>query len=101
MSDPTDEVMYDAVEGALWQDLADALNRLAEYGLDPIAGLADELHVKPILRLDAGDAIHGGGVRKPGEGYFLRDQAPFTPGPDGSDLPSGWIVERRAQDGAS
>lgn len=101
MRDPEQQqaeaVMYDAIEFALWQDVADALNRLSEYGLDPIAGLCEQLGSKPVMVLDAGAVIHGGGVRKDGEGYLLRYQPPFNPNPDrsGSDLPSGWQAQPR------
>lgn len=70
MPDPTDARMYDAIESALWQDLADALNRLQEHGLDPIAGLAEHLNVRPITDIDAGAVIHGGSPRE--GGYLLR-----------------------------
>jgi hypothetical protein len=99
MADPTDARMYDAIEAALWQDLADALNRLSEYGLDPIAGLCDQLGAKPTTVIDAGTVIHGGGVRKPGEGYLLRYQSPFSRESD-SD-PWGWVVKPRAEEGQS
>lgn len=96
---PADRI-YDAIESALWQGLADTLNRLEAAGIDPIAGIADQLGAKPIRCIDAGDVIHGGGIRESGEGYFLRYQVPFTPGPDGEDLPSGWVVAPRAKDSA-
>lgn len=100
MNDATHEIdarMGDAIESALWQDLGDALNRLSEYGLDPIAGLCEQLGVKPTGVVDAGNVIHGGGVREDGEGYRLRYQPAFTPDPDrpGHDLPFGWQVEPR------
>jgi hypothetical protein len=63
MADPADALMHDAIEAALWQDLADALNRLQDYGLDPTAG---EISTTVV---DAGDVIHGGGVRA--GGYLL------------------------------
>jgi hypothetical protein len=95
--DATDARMFDAIECARWQDLADALNRLSEYGIDPIAGLCEHLGAKPTVVVDAGDVIHGGAVREPGEGYLLRYRPPFTPDPDrpGHDLPFGWQVEAR------
>lgn len=101
MSDPIDERMYDAIESALWQNLADALNRLSEYGLDPIAGLCEQLGHKPnaALTVDAGDVIHGGGVREPDEGYFLRYQSPYSREYDTD--PCGWVVAARKQAGGT
>lgn len=51
---------HDAIEAALWQDLADALTRLEDYGLLPLPDLAE---------VDAGPVINGG-VRD--GGYLLR-----------------------------
>lgn len=98
MTDPTDARMYNAIEAALWQNLADALNQLSEYGLDPIAGLCEQLGHKPTDAVDAGDVIHGGAVREPVEGYLLRYQPPFALGPNGEDLPFGWVVAARADE---
>ncbi|HTE57038.1 MAG TPA: hypothetical protein VK698_39565 [Kofleriaceae bacterium] len=86
MTDPTATRMYDAVEYGLWQDLADALNRIEEYGLDPIAQLCEQLNAKPVQAIDAGDVIHGSGVRKPG-GYLLRHRSSRF----------GWTVQDRAK----
>jgi hypothetical protein len=95
--DTADALMYDAIESALWQDLADALNRLSEYGLDPIAGLCEQLGAKPTAVIDAGGVIHGGGVREENEGYRLRYRPAFTFAENGQDmLPFGWIVEARS-----
>ncbi|PJN00840.1 hypothetical protein CG740_23340 [Streptomyces sp. CB01201] len=85
MTDPIEDRLYDAIEYSLWADLADALNRIEEYGLDPIAGLCEQLHATPVHTIDAGDVIHGGGVRKPG-GYLLRNQS----------CEHGWAVAERA-----
>jgi hypothetical protein len=76
----------DGVESALWQDLADALNKLHEWGLMP---------VYPPRPIDAGDVIHGGGVRGPGEGYLLRF---VPPGSEESDRRGGhgWTVFPRS-----
>ncbi|MFB6675559.1 hypothetical protein ACFCWG_24675 [Streptomyces sp. NPDC056390] len=86
MTDPIAARMYDAVEYGLWHDLAGALNRLEEYGLDPIAHLCEQLDAKPVRAIDAGDVIHGGGVRKPG-GYLLRNLSSRF----------GWTVQDRAK----
>lgn len=86
-ADPTTALMYDAVEYSLWADLADALTRLEEYGLDPIATLCEQLGSKPVTVLDAGDVIHGSGIRPPG-GYLLRN----------NDT-SRWTVADRAKGG--
>jgi len=83
-ADPTSKLMYDAVEYALWADLANALRRLEEYGLDPIAALCQQLGSAPVAVLDAGDVIHGGGARPPG-GYLLRDST------------ASWTVADRAK----
>jgi len=90
----TDHIMADAIEHALWQDLADALQRLEDWGLMPLGELADRLGVNAIQEIDAGRS-NGGAIRT--GGYLLRYQAPFTPDPDqrGQDLPSGWQVVTR------
>lgn len=89
-----DARMYDAIEYALWQDLANALNRLSEYNIDMIAGFCEQLGVKPTAVVDAG-AHHGGTVRD--GGYMLRYQPTFTPDPDDPtrNLPFGWQVVAR------
>lgn len=76
-----DAVMVDAIECALWQDLADALTRLEDWGLDPIAGLCEQLGARPVAVIDAGPVIHGGGVRA--GGYLIRQ------------VESTWTVARR------
>ncbi|MET7923140.1 hypothetical protein ABZT43_03925 [Streptomyces sp. NPDC005349] len=86
MTDPIDARMYDAIEYGLWHDLADVLNRFEEYGLDPIAHLCEQLGAKPVQAIDAGDVMHGCGVRKPG-GYLLRNQSSRF----------GWTVQDRAK----
>lgn len=82
----TEAVMYDAIEGALWQDLADALNRLSEWGVDPLLHLADRLGVNGVRDLDPLE-----------RGHMLHYQPPFQPDPKqpGTDLPVGWQVVRR------
>ncbi|MDJ0342248.1 hypothetical protein QMK19_03480 [Streptomyces sp. H10-C2] len=97
MKTELDTRMYDAIESALWQDVADALNRLEEYGLNPITALCDQFGAKPVATLDTGGVIHGGGRREDGEGYLLRYVPAFTPGPHGEDLPFGWTVAPRGE----
>lgn len=86
---PTDQsaaaetVMADGIEYALWEDLAGALNRIEDWGLDPIAGLCEQLGIKPTTVIDAGPVIHGGGDRV--GGYLLR-----------IDDGSAWTVAPRA-----
>lgn len=63
MTDPTARLMTVAIESTLWQGLADALNRLQDWGLDPVAGLCEQLDAFPATVIDAGPVIHGGGVR--------------------------------------
>lgn len=72
-------------EPPLWQALADALNGLMDYGLDPVAGT-----VTPTL-IDAGDVIHGGGVRAAGQ--CLRWLG--AGGNEEHDHGSKWVVEER------
>lgn len=72
-------------EHRLWQNFADALNALADYGLDPLAGT-----VSPAL-VDAGDVIHGGGVRAGGQRLCWLGAG----GNDDHDFGSKWIVEDR------
>lgn len=86
MTDPIEARFYDAIEYSLWADLAAALTRIEEYGLDPIANLCEQLHASPVQTIDAGDVIHGGGRRKPG-GYLLRHRS----------SEHGWIVQDRAE----
>ncbi|MFB8242020.1 hypothetical protein ACFC58_36345 [Kitasatospora purpeofusca] len=92
---PADQIMADAIEHGLWQALADAIQRLEDWGLMPLAGIADQLGVTFVTEIDAGPGIHGGAVRI--GGYLLRYQPGFTPDPDrpGHDLPSGWQVVTR------
>lgn len=87
MADELGERIADAVEFALWQDLADALNRLHEWGLMP---------VYPPRPIDAGDTIHGAGVRAPGEGYFLRYVPPFSEESEKRGW-RGWTVVSRSE----
>ena len=82
---PADQVMADAIEHALWQDLADAIQRLEDWGLMPLGTIADRLGVNAIHEIDAG-ASNGGAIRT--GGYLLRYQP-------GHDLPSGWQVQPR------
>ena len=93
---PVDQIMTDAIEHALWQRLADAIQALEDWGLMPLGNIADQLGVNTIREIDAGNTIHGAGVRPPG-GYLLRYQPGFTPDPDrpGHDLPFGWQVAPR------
>jgi len=72
-------------EPTLWQNLADALHALADYGLDPLAGT-----VSPAL-VDAGDVIHGGGVRVGGQRLCWLGAG----GNDDHEHGSKWIVEDR------
>lgn len=83
-----DAIMADAIETSLWQDLADALNRLGEWGADPLLALADRLGVNSIAELDPAEAH---------QKYRLRYRPPYIPDPDkpGQDLPFGWQVEAR------
>lgn len=83
---PNDETvarMYDAIEQAHWQNLADALNRLADWGADPLLGLADQLGVNGIALFDPAEAH---------QTYRLRCRPPYSEERAGGD---GWIVERR------
>ncbi|MET9396306.1 hypothetical protein [Kitasatospora sp. NPDC002965] len=90
------EASPDATERALWQALADAIQHLEDWGLMPLATIADQLGGAFVTEIDAGPVIHGAAVRPPG-GYLLRYQPGFTPDPDrpGHDLPSGWQVVAR------
>lgn len=72
-------------EHRLWQNLADALNALADYGIDALAGT-----VSPAL-VDAGNVIHGGGVRVGGQRLCWLGAG----GNDDHDFGSKWIVEDR------
>jgi hypothetical protein len=85
-----DKKMADAIEHALWQDVADALNRLGEWGADPLLSLADKIGENSISVLDPAE-VH--------QKYRLRYQPPFVPDPDnpGRDLPFGWQVEQREE----
>ncbi|MER6492628.1 hypothetical protein [Streptomyces griseorubiginosus] len=90
MTEPDDETtarMYDAIEHARWQDLADALNRLTEWGANPLLALADRLGVNDITELDPAEDNHT---------YRLRYRPPF--GEERTvDRGPGWIVERREE----
>lgn len=72
-------------EPQLWQALADALNALADHGIDPLSGTVS------MALIDAGDVIHGGGVRT--DGQRLRWLA--VGGNDEHPFGSKWIVEER------
>jgi hypothetical protein len=74
-----------ADEPPLWQALADALNALLDYGLDPIAGTVSS------TLIDAGDVIHGAGVRVAGQ----RLRWLGAGGNEEHDHGSKWIVEER------
>jgi hypothetical protein len=76
--------MYDAIEYARWQDLADALNALTEWGANPLLALADRLGVNGITELDPAEDHHT---------YRLRYRAPFSD--ERSDGRGGWAVESR------
>ncbi|NUS22712.1 MAG: hypothetical protein HOV92_00590 [Streptomyces sp.] len=83
--DETVARMYDAIEHARWQDLADALNRLTEWGADPLLALADRFDLGKVTVLDPAEVHHS---------YRLRYRPPF--GEERSaDQGPGWIVERR------
>lgn len=83
--DATVARMYDAIEHARWQDLADALNRLTEWGANPLLALADRLGENNITVLDPAEEHHT---------YRLRYRPPF--GEERINKPGdGWIVERR------
>lgn len=82
--DETIARMYDAIEAARWQDLADALNRLTEWGADPLLALADR-YGDDITVLDPAEEHHT---------YRLRYRPPF--GEERTSEPGdGWVVERR------
>jgi len=83
-----DKQMADAIEHALWQDVADALNRLSEWGADPLLALADQIGQNSISVLDPAE---------PHQKYRLRYQPPFVPDPQNpaQNLPFGWQVEPR------
>ena len=78
-------------EPPVWQALADALNAIEEYGLDPIAGLCEQLGHKPVTVIDAGDTIHGAGKRIAGK------QLRWLGDPTGTGHEHGhkWIVVDR------
>ncbi|MGK3107934.1 hypothetical protein [Streptomyces sp. WAC05858] len=90
MTDHTTATMNDAIEHAHWQNLADALNQLIEWGADPLLGLADRLSIGETHILDPGEPHHT---------YRLRYRPPF-----GDERPDGrgdaWVVERRPEAGA-
>ena len=83
--DATIARMYDAIEYARWQDLADALNRLTEWGADPLLALADKLGTNKVTTLDPAEGHHT---------YRLRYRPPFGEERSADGGP-GWIVERR------
>ena len=86
--DETVARMYDAIEQARWQDLADALNRLTEWGADPLLALADKLGTNKIVTLDPAEGHHT---------YRLRYRPPF--GDERiADRGDGWIVEKRGSE---
>jgi hypothetical protein len=76
----------EAREPLLWQALADALNALMEYGLDPTAGTVSNVIV------DTEDVIHGGAVRVGGQ----RLRWLGAGGNDEHEFGSKWIVEDRS-----
>lgn len=84
-SDAQQPALAVADEPALWQNLADALNALANYGIDALAGT-----VSPAL-VDAGNVIHGGGVRAGGQRLCWLGAG----GNDDHEYGSKWIVEDR------
>lgn len=77
--------MTNQPEPVLWQNLADALNALADYGIDVLSGTVTR------TLIDAGDAIHGGGVRTEGQRLRWLD----ADGNDEHPYGSKWIVEDR------
>ncbi|GAA4676713.1 hypothetical protein GCM10023347_33780 [Streptomyces chumphonensis] len=83
--DETAARMNDAIEYARWQDLADALNALTEWGADPLLGLADQLGVNSISILDPAETH---------QTYRLRYRSPYSTERDADHL-NGWIVEQR------
>ncbi|MFF4746837.1 hypothetical protein [Streptomyces sp. NPDC001268] len=90
MSRPDDDTvarMFDAIEYARWQDLADALNRLTEWGADPLLALADKLGTNKIVALDPAEDHHT---------YRLRYRPPYGDERT-ADRGLGWIVERRKE----
>ncbi|MFE1192891.1 hypothetical protein ACFW6E_08830 [Streptomyces olivaceoviridis] len=89
--DATVARMFDAIEHARWQDLADALNRLTEWGADPLLALADKLGTNKITTLDPAEDHHT---------YRLRYRPPFGEERE-TDGGPGWIVERRPEADAS
>ncbi|MGQ5576729.1 hypothetical protein [Streptomyces sp. ECR3.8] len=89
--DETVARMYDAIEHARWQDLADALNRLTEWGANPLLGLADQLGENSITVLDPAEEHHT---------YRLRYRPPFGEERT-ADGGLGWIVERRPETGTA
>ncbi|WP_394425497.1 hypothetical protein [Streptomyces sp. SGAir0957] len=83
---PDDETvtrMYDAIEQAHWQDLADALNRLTAWGADPLLTLARQLGTNKVVALDPAEEH---------QTYRLRYRPPFSEERGDGD---GWVVERR------
>lgn len=87
--DQTTARMYDAIDHARWQDLADALNGLTEWGADPLLHLADQLGVNGITVLDPAEPHHT---------YRLRYRPPFGVEREADGGP-GWVVERRPEVG--
>lgn len=106
MSEPTDHekrlreadamaaLAAETSEPPLWQALADALNALADYGLDPIAGLCEQLGAPPVTVIDAGDVIHGASKRIGGKQLRWLGAG----GNDEHEFGSKWIVADRTDD---
>ncbi|MFE9340846.1 hypothetical protein [Streptomyces sp. NPDC007063] len=65
-------------EPPLWQALADALNALSEYGLNPV----------PDTRVIDTDYVHGSCKRPAGKRLAFRS-------PDDQGTPPCWVVEDR------
>lgn len=65
-------------EQPLWQALADAINGLVDYGIDPFPG----------RRVIDDEFVHGSSPRPAGNRLVLRS-------PDGRGTPACWVVEDR------
>ncbi|MFJ9771173.1 hypothetical protein ACIRVF_08010 [Kitasatospora sp. NPDC101157] len=68
-ADPLADAINNGIEHALWQDLADALNRLEAFGICPLDGIADQLGVNAITILDP-PTMCGSSAR--GTGHAVR-----------------------------